>query len=190
MIGFYTEKHISLDMPDETMLMEFEVEKSILLKALDFVSNVETEIAIGVLGDSGSIDNGIYHGIVFNRGVNVPNSGYRTMHYVHCPISDLQMRHFKVHVKKWPLVFFSCTDRLVRAVHILSPKTAKHEAGDDYLRVTISQIEVDSDNVESHVIIHGAGGANVGSRIWHPISPDVSVESGKNELAETFCHYA
>ena len=104
-IFVYMDNCIRDGMSNETLLMEFEVKKEILLGALD-VSNIGREIAIGVIGDSGDIDNGIYHGIFFNRGMDVPSSEYRTMYYLNYPIVDNQMRHFKVHVKKWLLVFF------------------------------------------------------------------------------------
>ncbi len=156
--------------------MEFDVENKVLCDAL-LVSGIGNKIAIRTLSDR----NGKINGIFFNSRVNITDSTGIVVNY---GILGSQIRFVEFGVRnalKWPHVLFSCTDRLVRAVESLPT------GEENKLKVRIFQKTVDKEkvDVESRVIICGAGKANIELRTQHPIVP---LEPGETESAKTSCY--
>lgn len=143
--------------------MEFDVEKDVLRDAL-LVSGIENEIAIRALFDHDGIS-----GIFFTSHVDTSKSIGLVANY---GIFDVRVSYDY----EWPHVSFSCTDQLIRAVKSLPTGEDKKLK----VRIFIKTVGEDKVNVESRIIICGAGKANIELRTQRP-------EKTKPSEVETSC---
>jgi hypothetical protein len=150
---------------EDPVLLRISVDKKSLMSALLPLSYIGKTASVGVLTNP----DGGYEGIFFNRGVEQGESDYATTLYASCPIFDnSEHNSAKVSADRWPLFLASCSPQLMNAINALSPKNG------DRFELTLSYlIDPETPNLaESHFIVNGEAGANVGSRIKHPVSLD------------------
>jgi len=165
--------------PEYTVLAEASVDKESLIRSLLPLCHIGTTASVAVLMNR----DGAYEGISFNRGVPQTGCDYPTTLYASNPIAnddgEIDDANVKFHVTEWHTFLISCTPQFIKALQALQP--------DDENKFGLVLTRIDTatpGQVESHFIVTGLHGANVGSRITHPGSLSESATISASNLVD------